>query len=377
MSVQATRRQFITRGTCGALSLAAFGSGMLGPQSMRRAAAAEAIGFGYLPVNVDLPVFTGVVNPWRDGGLDVRFIRAEGGPAILQALASGDIPVGDIGTAPAIITATRGFPFYFLTLMSVATPERPLDRIMVLQDSPIKKFQDLKGRTLAINQFGTMPDAALGAAARVYGLPRSEINIVPVPYPNMPQVLAQKQVDAIYAFPPADTVAEVRYGARTIAETADFIPYLGFTTLAVRRDFATQNPEAVRRLVQGAIKTQRWINDHQGDARNASNRFLDIPGDIGPKVRLPYFTADGLTVMANVWHLYYLLVSGGVIKAVDDPEKLFSDYFVEPTKRFTLPAVQELGLEPDPVVSKMLKASYPLLPKPVEAYHAPWDSAFL
>jgi len=377
MRVNATRREVVKWATLGGLGVAAFGSSMIGLHPLQRAAAAEGIGFGYLPVNVDLPVFTDAVNPWRNEGLDVRFIRADGGPAILQALATGDVPVGDIGTAPAIVTATRGFQFYFLTLMSVATPERPLDRIMVLKDSPIKKFQDLKGKTLAINQFGTMPDAALGAAARVFGLPRSEINIVPVPYPNMPQVLAEKQVDAIYPFPPADTVAEVRYGARTIVETTDFIPYLGFTTLAVRRDFAAQSPQLVKALVKGAIKTQRWINDHQGDARNASNKFLNIPKDIGPKVRLAYFTVDGLTVMANAWHLYYLLLSGGVIKAVDDPAKMFDEYFIEPTKRFTLPAVEELGLEPDPVVSKMLRASYPLLPKPAEEYRAPWDGKFL
>jgi hypothetical protein len=246
-----------------------------------------------------------------------------------------------------------------------------------LADSPIKNFQDLSGKTLAINQLGTMPDAALGAAGKVFGLAKEKIKLVPIPYPNMPQVLAQRQVDAIYPFPPGDSIAEVRFGARTLTETKDFIPYLGFTTLGVHREFAQRSPETVKKIVKGAVRTDRWIAGNQDEARIAANKFLNIPEDVANKVRMPYFATNGLSVMPNVWHIYHLLVAGGVVTPVAEPEKLMHEYFIEPTKRFTLPAVDELGILPDPVVSKMLRASYPMLPKPVEEYYAPWDQRFL
>lgn len=348
------------------------------PTLMRpaRAQAPQKVRIGYLPVNVELAAYSERVNFWKNDGLDVQFVRAEGGPAILQAVASGDLPIGDFGLAPAVVTATKGFPLYFLTLMTIATPERPLDRIMVTPDSPIKKFQDLSGKTLAINQLGTMPDAALGAAGKVYGLSKDKIKLVPISYPNMPQVLAQKQVDAIYPFPPGDSIAEVRFDARTLVNTQDFIPYLGFTTLAVHRDFADSNPELVKKVVKGAIQMGRWIEDNPADARAASNKFLSTPDDVASRVRMPYFAKNALTVMANVWHLYYLLLSGGVVTPMEDPAKMMDEYFIEPTKRFTLPAVDEVGFQPDPVVSKMLHASFPMLPKPAEEYAAPWDTRF-
>jgi ABC-type nitrate/sulfonate/bicarbonate transport system substrate-binding protein len=62
----------------------------------------------------------------------------------------------------------------------------------------------------------------------------------------MPDALAQGLVDAIFAVPPNDTVAEQRYKARTIADASELVPYSGLTTLAVKRDFAEAHPEAGR-----------------------------------------------------------------------------------------------------------------------------------
>lgn len=366
------RRSFLKQGA--QLGIAA----AVGPfLHMGIARAADKVRIGYLPVNVMLPVYSEKAGFWKDAGLDIELYRAPGGPAILQALLSGDVPVGDVGVAPAVVAASRGLPFYFLTLASVSTPEHPLDRIMVRKDSPIKIFQDLRGKTLAINQKGTQPDAALGAAEKVFGIRKSEINIVPVPYPNMPQVLSQGQVDAIYPFPPADTIAEVSFGARTLVETTDFIPYIGFTTLAVRRDFADANPAVIKKLVKGAIVGQRWINDRPTESRRVANEFLGIPADIGAKVRTAYWARNALPVMANVWHLYELLVTGGIIKPSDDAQRMMQSYFIDPVLKFTLPALEELGVQPDPVVKKMLNASYPLLQKPVQEYHSKWDKELL
>ena len=81
--------------------------------------------------------------------------------------------------------------------------------------------------------------------------------------------------------------------------------------------------------------------------------------------------------MPNVWHLYEMLVQVKTIDPVADPAKLFNDAVVEPTKRFTLPAVEELSLQPDPEIEKMLTGDYALLPKPVATYYADWERRLL
>src|SRR5207253_3110014 len=74
--------------------------------------AADNVRIGYLPVNVMLPVYSEKAGFWKDAGLNIELYRAQGGPAILQALLTGDVPVGDVGVAPAIVAASRGLPFY-------------------------------------------------------------------------------------------------------------------------------------------------------------------------------------------------------------------------------------------------------------------------
>lgn len=374
-SERKTRRSVLKSGVklgAGAASLSIVAA-MIAP----KARADDKVRIGYLPVNVMLPIYNERGGFWKQAGLDVELYRAQGGPAILQALASGDVPVGDVGIGPAIITAARGFPFYFLTLGSLSTPDHPLDRIQVLKDSPIKRMEDLRGKKLAINQKGTQPDAALGAIEKVYGIRKSDITIVPVPYPNMPQVLAQGQVDAIYPFPPADAVAEVKYGARTIVNTTDFIPYLGYTTLAVRRDFADANPSIIKKLVKGAILGQRWINDNPKDSHQAANDFLKIPEDVAAKVRPAYWARNALPVMATVWHLYELQILGEIMKPVENADNMMQSYFVEPAKKFVLPVLEEIGMQPDPQIKKMLSASFPLLSKPAAEYQTEWDKRIL
>ncbi len=373
-SLQTTSRRTFLKATALGATAATIGAPFIWN---REARAADPIKIGYLPVNVMLPVYSDRAGFWKEAGLNIELYRAQGGPAILQALTSGDVPIGDVGIGPAILSAGRGLPFYFLTLASVMTPDHPLDRIMVKKDSPIRTFKDLKGKTLAIPQKGTQPDAALGAAAKVFGLAKSEINLVPIPYPNMPQVLEQGQVDAIYPFPPSDTIAEVSFGARTIAETSDFIPYVGFTTLAVRRDFADSNPQIIERLVRGAITGQRWINDNPAISKQAANDFLKIPAEVGPKVRTAYWARNAMPSMANVWHLYELLVAGEIMKPIENAEKMLESYFLEPALKFTLPVLEKLGVQPDPTYKKMLAASYPLLKKPVESYLTKWDKDFM
>ena len=157
------------------------------------------------------------------------------------------------------------------------TRDRTYTRIMVRGDSPIKKIEDLKGKKLAIHQRGTMEDLSLGAVAKSFDIKKEDINITFVPFPNQPQALAQGLVDAIYTVPPFDAIMARRLGGRTLAVTSDFVPYLGYPTLAVRRDFTEQYPEAVDKLVRGWIKTLRWIRQNTDEARElaASLEALD------------------------------------------------------------------------------------------------------
>ena len=326
-----------------------------------------------LPINTIHTLYMGAGDWFKEEGLTVDYFMSPAGPAVVQALASGSVPVGEIGTGPAMISAARKLPFISPALGAVGTPKNPWQRIMVRKDSPIKTARDLKGKKVAVVQRGTMSDLETIAMGKTHGVGLDDIELALVPAPNMPQVLEQRQVDAIWALPPFDTVAERRFGARTIVNDSDIIPYVGYGTLTFRSDFVDAYPEAAKKIMKVWMRLARWIDDNQAKANATAGKAIGVDEDLWPHLRVPYFARNALPVMPNVWHMYHLLVAGKILPPVDNPEKLIEETVIAPTRRITLPALQELGMQPDPEIVSMLRAPYPMLPKPTEAYYADWE----
>jgi ABC-type nitrate/sulfonate/bicarbonate transport system substrate-binding protein len=337
----------------------------------------EKIVIGTIPINPVIGSYIGAVDFFKEEGLTVELTRFNNFAPMMQAMTAGSLLVGEMGVAPSIIGLTRGLPLITPFLSSYSTPSHPLERIMVMENSPIKTLDDLKGRKLAFLGPGTVPDMLLGALSKRTKIRKEDIELVPMPAPNMPDALAQGLVDAIFAIPPADTVAEQKYKARTVANATELVPYAGLSTFALKREFTEANPDVAKKLLRACILFTRWIDDNPTDARTMMAKNLGLPNDLALQLRIPLFSRNGLPVMPNVWHLYEMLVLAKTIDPHPNPAQLFNDAIVEPTKRFTLPAVEELGLQPDPEIEKMLKADYPLLPKPAESYYTDWERRLL
>jgi ABC-type nitrate/sulfonate/bicarbonate transport system substrate-binding protein len=347
--------------------------------AVRRASAENSpkIVLGTLPIDPAIASYIGEVDFFKDEGLAVEITRFQNFAPIAQGMAAGSVVAGEMGVAPSIIVLTRGLPLIAPFLSAFSTPDHPFERIMVLPDSPIKTLDDLKGKKLAFLGAGTVPDMLLNGLPKKTKISKQDIKLVPMPAPNMPDALAEGLVDAIFAIPPADTVAERKYHARTIANATELVPYAGLSTFALRRDFADANPETARKLFRACIRFTRWIDDNPLDARKVVAKNLGLPGELAAHMRIPLFARNGLPVMPNVWNLYEMLVQAKTIDPHPDPAKLFNETIVEPTKRFVLPVAEELGLQPDPEIENMLKGDYPFPPKATTSYYADWEPRLL
>ena len=75
--------------------------------------------------------------------------------------------------------------------------------IDVLSDGPIQKVEDLKGKVLATNAFGSGVDVAMRAMLRKHGLEANrDYTVIEAPFPAMRAMLAEKKVDMIPAVLP-------------------------------------------------------------------------------------------------------------------------------------------------------------------------------
>jgi NitT/TauT family transport system substrate-binding protein len=368
-----TRRAALDRVTRGALAFLTISvsARTLGLPASAQTPAKFVI--GSIPINALIASYVGTVDFFKSEGLSAEVTRFQTGPAMMQALAGGTVAVADTGLAPALIAIARGLPVIAPYLGGFSTPTHPFERIMVRQESPIRTLDDLKGKKLAILARGTVPDLVLGALPKRTGIRKEDLELVLMPPPAQPAALQQGLVDAIFAIPPTDTVAERQFKARTIANASDLVPYLGFGTVVVRRDFADNYPDATKKLFKACIQFARWIQDNETAAKSVAGKNLGLPVDLAAQTRIPLFARNGLPVMPNVWHAYEMLVQAKTIDPHPDPAKLINDAVVEPAKRFMLPALAELGEQKDEHIKAMLKGEYPLLPKPAASYYADWE----
>ena len=88
-----------------------------------------------------------------------------------------------------------------------------------------------------------------------------------------------------------------------------------------------------------------------------------------------YFPRNGYQLMPSIWDMYYLMVKTGEYQVLPNPEATFNDYWIKPAARFITPVIRAMGEQADPIVTNALKIKLQNLPKPPEAYLAPFRQA--
>ncbi len=205
-------------------------------------ASAEPIKLGYLPLNNHTAFYAAELGLFKKHGVDVELVRFQAGPPMIQAMLSGAVPAGDIGVVPMIRMAAQKLPVCFLTSDGIDTPKHPAAAIMVRpDDAEITTFADLKEKRVGQVALGTVTYMRMMTAAKKYGLAADAVKQTFVLFPNMGTVLASRQVDAIYTWPPFDTMIEAAGQGRVLMNDTDWSPYSAAsgkspTTLVRSRD---------------------------------------------------------------------------------------------------------------------------------------------
>lgn len=148
----------------------------------------------------------------------------------------------------------------------------------VRKDSGIKRVEDLKGKTLAVNGHGTGVEMALTIVLQKHGLSPHDAQIVEVPFPNMAATLADKKVDL--AEPPAAfTDAKFEAMATPLFHASDAFGVSTLSFWVARKDFIAKNHAALVDLLEDYIRAIRWYNDPKNnkEAIAVASAYTKIP----------------------------------------------------------------------------------------------------
>ncbi len=150
----------------------------------------------------------------KEAGYTIDWRQFSSGGDISTALASGNVPIGVIGSTGTTAAATRGVDLeLFWILDNIGKSEA----LAVRNGSGIEKPEDLKGKNVGVPFVSTSHFHLLVGLEQVWKVDPREVNIL-----NMkpPQILAAWQrgdIDAAYVWPPALT--ELLKDGKTIADS--------------------------------------------------------------------------------------------------------------------------------------------------------------
>lgn len=145
-------------------------------------------------------------------------------------------------------------------------PANAGDGLIVLDDGPIKRPEDLRGKKIG-TQWPTFSGVwfALDWLSK-HGVKKDEVTIVPVPQAQYEQVLQQGGIDAIIAYSPLDIEFRRKGGFRQLFSVADiagrFITRGG--TMATDK-FIAEHPDRVKAYVAAIAEAADWANSNPAE----------------------------------------------------------------------------------------------------------------
>lgn len=288
-------------------------------------------GLGLAPAHAETTVVVGyqqIVGPFiaaiADGRLDAAAKEAgykidwrqfSSGGDISTALASGNVPVGVIGSTGIAAAATRGVEFeLFWILDNIGKSEALVAR----NGSGIEKPEDLAGKNVAVPFVSTSHFHLLVGMDQVWKIDPRGVNIL-----NMkpPQILAAWQrgdIDAAYVWPPVLT--ELMKEGTVIADSeqigAASVPT--FDGLVADKAFAAENPDFMAAFTKALAGAYADYNADKGawteDSPQVAGIVKMIGGDAAGTVEALNMLSfpDAAEQASETW------LTGGAVRALGE-----------------------------------------------------------
>src|SRR5262245_35888901 len=173
---------------------------------------------------------------------DLVFVQSSG--AILQQVAAGSLDtVVSAGLTDPINAIDKGAP------ISIVRLEMQLAPYAINAKAQYKKFEDLKGKIIMVDGPKGITRMYLERMLTAHNMKSSDVDFV---YAGATaaryQALQSGAIDATILLPPFSFQAEAG-GYSNLGLIADFVKDLPFTGGAVNKNWATKNPDVLRRFL--------------------------------------------------------------------------------------------------------------------------------
>jgi NitT/TauT family transport system substrate-binding protein len=311
-------------------------------------AGSERLVVGGLPVTCNLTLPVACVG--KDASIKAgtaantfqyEYSKYNGWPEIKESLMTGRIQAGYMLAPLVMDLADKGIPVKVVSL-----GHRSGAVIMVKQDSAYQKFNDLRGKRIAIPSRFAVDFLFLRKMLARENMTPADIEIVELPPPDMPAALYADAVDAYCTGEPFGAAAQHAGYARVLRMTRDEWRNYICCVLTVREELIQSNPAMVQDLVNQIQGAGVWLDEKQENRNKAvaiaaGKGFFNQDPNIlkfvmeNPTDRVTY--GDLRMIREEFEDLMQLSIQAGTIKHAIPFEKYIDDSFVKAARAAPMP----------------------------------------
>ena len=249
---------------------------------------AQGTAWTFLPV--DIGIEQGIFSKL---GLDVDSANLGGDAKVQQALIAGSVDFG-LGSGPGMALAAKGRAA--TGVAQFAGPPRNISAI-VLEDSPIKKVADLKGKMIAVSTSGSLSDWLAKQMAIQEGWGQDGIKAVPLGAVEASiAALKAHQIDAVVLSTEAGFGLEERHEGRMLISMDHYAPHFITHVVFAPNSLIENKPQIVERFLKGFFASIAYMKTHRAETSAIAQKVLRQDRSVVEKdydFELPMFTDDG------------------------------------------------------------------------------------
>jgi len=185
---------------------------------------------------------------FQKNGLDVNLIFIPGGPTAAASMLAGEVQAVAMA-GPAVVSSNLAGTDLVMIAGIVNT-----FAFQIITVKDITTAQQLKGKRVGVNRFGTAPDIAARFALRRMGLNPAEVTILQLGEQST-RLAAMKagQLDAAIVLPPITTIAQ-REGMNVLLDMSELGAEYQITGLASSQSFIMRHRSSALKLMRAFVE---------------------------------------------------------------------------------------------------------------------------
>jgi NitT/TauT family transport system substrate-binding protein len=206
---------------------------------------------------------------WKKHGVETKVVVFEAGSTLAQVARSGDVRFA-INSGPTTVAArTQGADS---VIIAAAVNTLPYSLVAA---KGITRWNDLKGKKVAISRFGSGTDTAIRLVCKRFGLdPAKDLIILQGgTQPSRLQALAAGAIDATLVSPPLDLTAK-KQGFPILVNIAELGIFYPQVVVESTDRFNRENPAAVKNFLKGFIEGVHYVAGHKEETKRIITKYL-------------------------------------------------------------------------------------------------------